>query len=215
MFFLALQAVRIPAFRDLITSVLQQVHKKVLRVIGSTAERFEMTVKKMKDDGIDIGKTTYEEVRRFIEDDAFDMEYPSDLFVQQLLVLFRDLFPYLADRNWSLRCAGETSGDFVCSDRPVGLSWAPGLETLAPPGFGMQGTIVSLPLSRKIALEGRFEGTSRVSTADARLVALINGQTVLAAEQCVYSPSDDFVWARPGSALQHSVEFLEMFADAR
>jgi hypothetical protein len=61
-----------------------------------------------------------------------------------------------------------------------------------PPGFGLQGTSVVFPLSKELAMRGRFDG--RVDTLELPVdaVAGINSRTIFYAGQQLYAESDRF-----------------------
>ena len=100
----------------------------------------------------------------------------------------------LSHREWTLFYISQGETRFICSDRPISCQWdadmPPGMRT---PGFMEEDSEITMPLSKKLALYGRFDGEERTVEATPRIVGEINTRTSSAAKRFIYSPEDDFV----------------------
>jgi hypothetical protein len=96
--------------------------------------------------------------------------------------------------------ADPVVGEFVCSDNPVGLVWTDPEQPDCPPGFGVLGTDVTVPLTKSLALLGRFEPGPGDIVATTELVAAINSRTMMRATQ-VYMPREAVLWTKPDGRL--------------
>src|SRR6185295_1863347 len=81
----------------------------------------------------------------------------TNLFIKYLLMLFRDLYPFVCSRKWTLWTATSPTS-FITSDQPVALVGTfPGKELAGRGGFDNRHTALVMPLSQSLAVEGRFE----------------------------------------------------------
>ena len=64
---------------------------------------------------------------------------------------------------------------------------------MRPPGFMEEDSEVTIPLSKQLALYGRFDSKERTEEATGRIVGEINTRTASAAKRFIYSPEEDFV----------------------
>lgn len=196
MVYVAIQTVRIPALRKSISQFLDDSGKSMLRMLLGTPERWAAHVEKLRAAGKTLPKEAdYDSLKKFIDSDDFQIEATPELFVKNIIELSKAIVPYLLERTWSLWIAKEGTGEFVCSDRPVALNSLRPLPPWTGPGHALKGTVITIPISSQMALEGRFEGESRVERADSKMIAVINGCTVRSAERFIYSINEDFLWS--------------------
>lgn len=113
-----------------------------------------------------------------------------------------DLLPLLEQRQWTLMIAPHGSRGFVTSDRPYALRWSdPALrEGFYPPGLGCDDTNLTFPLSRDLALVGRFDAARETVEIDERMVASINLMTFSSAMTQLYADGD-FSILEPGETV--------------
>lgn len=118
----------------------------------------------------------------------YDAQLRREFFIGQELKLLELIPAIVAQRNWRVLIASDTSGGFVTGDHPATLTWTDPKMWSSPygPGLGMTGTLVLLPLSTRIAVAGGYEFKDGVITPDDRHVAAINGVTILGARRQVY-----------------------------
>jgi hypothetical protein len=70
-------------------------------------------------------------------------------------------------------------------------------------------TDVTVPLSRDVALLGRFEEVDAISCASALEVAALNSRTFSNDKRFVYSAREDFLLLGPGDQLLSGAEKFE------
>ncbi len=216
---IALMAIRTPQVREVWSDFMDQVSKKLSHMMLSTKERWEDTLRRMREDGIAVGQNiSYEKMRDFVDRGEYTVKTPTETHILNELQAIDAVLPFLANRGWSIIMTSDGTGPFVTCDRPVSLRWKHPEELPAPfresPGFGMKDTIVLFPVSSRMAMAGEFEETDGVFNANTaytgnkEFVAHINSQIILFAVRWVYAPDPSFSFIdystgkpRPGSEL--------------
>lgn len=209
----ALMEARVPGTRVALTKPLEMISKMILENMVITPEHFRATIKELRESGVKISEDVdYEVMKEFVQGKHYSIEIPQGLHMQQLFEMIDILLPLLGERKWSLLIAEDGAGDFVTSDRPVSLSWTitpllPGIfET---PGFGLANTDVTFPLSKKLALLGRFEGISGRYRADQKRVATINSRTGMYCERFICSAQEDFPWLKSNGTVKGAADLVD------
>ncbi len=123
------------------------------------------------------------------------------------------LIPVLAKRYWSLWLVRDNAPNLVCSDSPVYLGWTKQMRDSQPPGLGVLNTIVTVPLSRRIALVGTFEPLPKEHEVGETEVARLNSSTTMYGS-VVYSAVPDFVWLTGDGKIGNRQDFLHSEPDA-
>lgn len=215
MFFLALMAVRIPRRRAKMTQEMDQIMKSMLRMSVATPEHWESAQRRMRLDGLtELAETSYEEAKALFERDDFTIQMPATWHVGMLYESAKTIFPYLADRAWSFFQCEDDDPDFVCSDHPLSLVWSTEGSGFYPPGFALAETEVSLPLSRRWAMMGRFEGEGGLYRATPKTVAAINSRTGMYAGQ-LYSAREEFILTKRDGEIGSSADLLAWIAEIK
>jgi len=153
--FVALMAVRVPGARGATTNLMETLAKQVFRNNVSSPEIYYSSLERMRKDGYSADEDiSYEHMRDFIERDDYRVVPPQDLTLAMMLMGFDFVLGLLAKRTWFVIVARQSAHDFVCSDRPVTVNWLnePPRGFLGQPGFGMLDTMVTFPLSCRVAL---------------------------------------------------------------
>jgi len=74
-------------------------------------------------DGVDIPTgVTYEQMRDFVERDAYKIQIPRESNIQLELGILKDIIKLLYNRKWSLFTPDNPDSHFVSCDHPVVLS---------------------------------------------------------------------------------------------
>ncbi len=210
MAFVALMSVRIPRFRKFVSELIDRAEKAQARVMfASEVGRASFRA------GIDAILPTLEPMKRrevedfladdpdlakmveFVNSDSYRIGYGRDeqdrtWNVQTMLRMWIVLIPVLVERQWSLWLVSDDGPDLVCSDSPVYLGWRKQVGGPYSPGFGIPETIVTVPLSRRVALVGVFEPLPKRREIGKAEVARLNLSTVMYGST-VYSAEPDFV----------------------
>jgi len=209
---IALMAARVPATRTALTKPLEEVAKMATEMMVATPDHFHAAVEKARAAGVRLPeKIDYDAMREFVRGEHYSIEVSQAWHVKQIFEMVDTLLPLLAARKWSLFVADDGSGDFITSDRPVALAWtsAPQQPGIFGPGFGLTETDVTFPLSKKLAVLGRFEGDAGRFGADRPRVATINSRTGMYCERFLCSSREDFPWLKSDSTVRGSTEMVE------
>jgi hypothetical protein len=173
LYFVALQATRVPQFRSFFGEKIADMAKHRARIALSDPRYFVQFVEEMKRQGKEKpASVSRESLLAFVNDESrYTVEVPREVSIHNMFDMAQTLMPLLDSRSWSLLVAQEENADFVCSDQPVLLRSKPP----APPfvSFGTADEIV-IPLDRRTVLVGRLNGKSRVVEADRLRVGYLN-----------------------------------------
>lgn len=190
--FIALLSARNPKLRRTMEEFETEVYKRVAELSVSKREVWERRVQGMNADGYEGPDLPYEEMRDFIRRGEYGLEFPVGHHIETELNMVDAILPYLFGRQWTLMIAKSHAGHFVCSDRPVAIMPTTERASRQPLGFGLTETDVTIPLNKRLALSGSFEGRKMVLPVDYPLVAMINANTTWQSERFVYSPDKSF-----------------------
>ena len=105
------------------------------------------------------------------------------------------LMPFLSLREWSLFTPNSDAPDFICSDSPVCVTSSNG-KIGHSVGFCERQSVVTIPLGRRHALAGFFEGSkdlmlSMSEVGGFNLMTTTNSRYVFSATQEVTILSDN------------------------
>ncbi len=166
-------AARVPHLRSVLSEFMGSIARHVAQLTVASPHAFEAAVESARKGGADIPeKVDYDTMRKFIEGEHYRVEVNRSWLVGQIFQSIDILLPLLASRQWSLLIVDGDDCDFVTSDNPVAVSWSkPQPPSFFGPALGLRRTDVTFPLSRRLALLGRFEGRATTFRADRRTVA--------------------------------------------
>ena len=209
---IALVGIRHPVMRDRITDFHAQISKKLMGMNLVSKKRWEDTLQKMREDGVDIGEhISYEKMKEFFESGKYEITVPNETHFDLEFEGIDAILPFLFNRKWALILASQVTGPIITCDRPVSLTWQYP-EKLPPimrysPGFGMKETDVVFPVSQNMALLGAFEIESEVINADREFVASMNANIMAFAVSQIYTPDLSFVFLDRRGTLKdgHSI----------
>jgi len=190
--FIAMQALRAPARRDL----LDDFSTRTARLTLSLAFESDETLEAARRSDPELADLTREEAQEFIRN-AVVRDNPTG-HLANLLPSFGPILDQLVLRSWALLVAPD-GVDFVCSDDPVVIVPIGSRPMSAPRGFGSPDSQVLMPVGRSHALLGMWPlqpggqswGKQHV---DARTVAVWNTLVLLRATRFVASAVNDFTW---------------------
>jgi hypothetical protein len=198
---IGLLAIRNPRWRETWRDFEERVVKVVADMMVSTPEHWASTVARARKDGVDLGEQAddYELMRKFVKDDEFTVEVPTERHIAMEMHGTDVILPPLIDRKWMLLRAAPEVGGFVTSDHPVCLMWSSATERgrMLPPGYGMTQTQVIFPIATSLAMIGAFEMDADADAREASesMVAAINATIASYAERQVYSRDMHFRYA--------------------
>jgi hypothetical protein len=192
MMFVAFMAVRVPRIRETISNFLDEVRRKE-----------EFARKWLEQQGHQVESATENDF------DKFDQTW----HVRQMIRMAIKLGPWLSLRQWNLWIAEDQAPDLICSDSPVVPIWAIPISGPYSPGFGTPNTVVSMPLSRRVAMVSMLEVNVGPRTLGRNEVAQLNSTTGMYARQ-LYCPASDFVWLKRDGQVGSKEDLLKMLGSA-
>lgn len=212
--YVALLAERTPVRRDVFTKPMQDITKIMSQMMLATPERFESIKRRMKADGVEINdNVSYEDMRKFILEENYTISFDNNTHINNLLTAIDAIIPPLGARNWTVAYSPPEIGDFICSDNPVSLHWTTQKERgfWSSPGHGLTETEVSVPLSSRIMLLGRFEEfPSNITIKSKRNLAILNSYTGMHADRFIYSKENDFLWFMRDNSIGNVADFKRL-----
>ncbi len=197
LYFVALLYGHNPPFRDNLSNSETAVIKQMLRLSLLNPERYESWAQQEREADKEVRE--YEEVKRFVEEENYDIRYGHGHHLRYELQSVDKILSLLRHRQWSLFIAEEGASDFVCSDRPVALITIGDPPqnpdhpyNIGGPGLAQSNTELTMPLNRRMALFGSFKIPSVVDTVGEKVIADVNGRTILSAAKQIYCSNLDF-----------------------
>jgi len=194
LFFLAFLAVRVPAFRNRIEGMYEEMGRQMALVSASHREYFAETMKKAmaharepipSDDEI-------EKQRQWMlnpDNYAIDANPVVSLMHGHRLAL-ELIYPVFDDMRWSFYKAPD-GVEFITTDCPV--SWydsTPRPAFYSGHGLGMRDVEVTFPINPRTTLLGTHEGPDGVHDASVDQVLLFNLRKLYWAEEHAYAASE-------------------------
>ncbi len=194
---IAMLAIRSPEMREHCRRFCEQVVERIMGLVLSSKEMWDLQVRQLKESGVNISDDiTYEDIKKFYESKAYRIEVSRERHIRREFRGIKAILPYLDARSWVLIRTTNDSGPFLTTDNPVDLSWKKPNKIPLPyresPGYGLKGTQVYFPVSKKAALVGEFDGPEAVVYGSRELVAKLNSKMLSAAHSQIYSPTLNF-----------------------
>jgi hypothetical protein len=186
---MALLGARNPRFRRTFGDFQQDVMKAAIHLTFATKERWEIVRQQMKAAGYNVEFDDYDILKEYIERDEYTVHLRREFFIASELHVIEPILRCLVDRNWTFVHATQETGYFLTCDHPLRLVWSnPDLDdSIYSPGFGLRGTDVLFPITKEMAVIGRFDGPGRHFNATMEQIASINSQTMGNAERQIYA----------------------------
>ncbi len=198
-------AIKSPEMREHLAKPQVQMANQMMAMTLASKERWESQVSQIKKDaGGSISENiTFEEMKGLFERGAFEIEVTREHQINMELLGMQRIVELLQKRNWILLKSDDGVGDFVTSDNPVSLTFHdPALANFGSPGFGLRGTMVYFPVSKKLALVGDFDGEDGLKVANKKLIAIFNSKIIANSYQRVFSSKVNFNFIAKGGAMQ-------------
>lgn len=194
MVFVAFMAVRVRRIRETLSKFVDETSKKEIIATFATEKGQASFREFMERQGHSLSDEEFNQLVAFGLSGQFDVDYEQTWHVQQIVEMATSLAPVLSLRQWVLWPVEPGAPDLICSDSPVTPTWMVPVRGPYSPAFGTWNTIVSVPLSRRVALASLMEARLPAKRLDRTNVAIINSATGRYANQ-LYAPKADFVWA--------------------
>lgn len=181
-----------PQFRRQRDRFMSGVTQKMMNQMVASRERWETVTAQAKADGVIENPVDYEDMRAAVAEGRIVPHTNKEILIQQEFELWMRIVHTLEGRNWTLYVSDAATGEFATSDHPCTLRWTEAAldHGFHGPGLGLAKTTVIFPVSRHLALEGRFESGGGELKVDRQLVAAINVATLGSADHQLYASGD-------------------------
>ena len=214
---IGMMAIRVPAARARAEAVLDKAMKAMFRPYLGDRDALRAIFEKMCADGaelpegVDYDKIDFDELVRFCRDeDLYTMGVDNEWLLGQMLMASVPVQRMLFDRNWAVLVDDDDEGEFVCSDAPVCLTWTAGNGQDRVPRLDEGQTDLTVPLSKHVALRGRYEADQdELLRCDRQDIAHINIRTISSGDRFLYSSGKDFPWERDDGSVGGWEEFIQ------
>lgn len=183
--YMAIQWMRVPAFRPTLLRVADRIHRELFAEALKTPKSWAAWLLNL---GIapDEPGADYEEMVEFERAGQYTLSAEPEWFLLEGFKAMEGVITCLAERYWS--ASVSSSGSFIGSDNPVSMDGPIGQEI----GF-KTAEVVVFPVSRHVFVYGTNLRANAMTTTRKRIAAL-NTFTMLAANEQVYSHAPDFCW---------------------
>lgn len=195
MHFLGILAARVPLVRDSFNQNMDNLGKMILHVSlhGKTPEEiFDF----MKERGSPLRSIAEaKELIEFASRDDFVLSVDKTYQVGMVFQMANLIAETLIDRKWAVFYRTDNQDVcFACGDAPVMLLWQDARRFGdLPPGFALEETEVIVPLTKNMAIIGRFEGFPAGDSLRAKSshIRMINGHSISYAGRFIYSYNEN------------------------
>lgn len=180
--FMAIQWIRVPAFRALVARTFRA---KMFEEVLSTPERWEAALKKLgtSPDRVDVD---YSGMVEAISSPEITFNAEPGFYLQQGANVLQDIGDSLKKMRWGWLVSDR--GQFIGSDSPIAFDGEEG----KPIGFG-NADIITYPVNRYLLLYGT-QVPIPPPDVTTNLIARYNTFAMLNADEQVYSHRPDFHW---------------------
>lgn len=209
--FVAVMAVRVPRFRTGVGKANERVLKKVAWYFVHDDKSWKYFKQANSDVGHEIDDSLRDEMRAFVDADEYTIDMERTWHIEIMLKLAERIVPLLGHRRWHLWTATEEAADLICSDSPVSLTY--GEPSPYPPGFATANTILSIPLTRRLALVSMLDADLGSRIMNDEDIAGVNSATAMYGNQ-LFSSESNFIWKMKNGALG-GIEDLESALQGR
>jgi hypothetical protein len=191
--FMAVQYMRVPAFRPTMLRIADSFHRRQLSQALSSADSWATS---LKNAGIpaDAPGADYKDMLEFERSGQYTLSAEPEWFLERGFRAVEHIVPLLMARHW--KALISSSGSFIGSDNPVALDGPKGQDV----GF-KSADVVLFPVSRCVFLCGTNAPQVPLVVTRKR-IARLNTFTMLTAEEQVYSHVPDFCWLDETQAYQ-------------
>lgn len=198
-------AIKSPEMRDHLAKPQIQIANQIMAMTFESKDRWESQISQIKRDEretISVG-TTYEKMKDLFEQGIFEVAISKEHQIQMELLGMQQITELLHQRKWLLLERGDDAGEFITTDNPVSLTFNdPGSSPFLSPGFGLPGTMVYFPVSKRLALVGEFNGAEGVRSANKYLVAILNSKMIANSYRRVLASKSNFNYIAKGGSMQ-------------
>jgi hypothetical protein len=191
--FMAIQWVRVPAFRPTILGIADSIHRAKMSEFLRSPESWAQMLKEA-DIPADSPGADYERMREFERSGEYSLSAETEWYLMRAFEGAKTIIPLLLARRWGASISRK--GSFIGSDNPV---------VLDGPKGGMVGfknaEIVTYPVSRHVTLYGT-KLVEKSPFVNQMYIARQNTFMMLTAGEQVFSSVPGFCWLDETEAYQ-------------
>jgi hypothetical protein len=171
--------------RNTINELFEQFSLKTLALIHKDeATDYAYMNKAIEDGAIKKPITLYEKSKLFLEHRKFKIKTDPSIVVEEMMKRSANLTDLLGFRNWMLLEA--IGAEFITSNNPVNPLWALGFVQRIP-GYGLLNSVVTFPITPKLALLGSWSPLPNYSKVDRLVIEGINWTTANSGATMLYA----------------------------
>jgi len=211
--FVSISVVRVPSWRATISSHIDRVIKRLAETAFLGPSGAKRLRKSLESSGRRVTDEEIGRLQAFVVSGEYDADFERNWHVWMMLEANKVLLRLLAMRHWSVWVVDDGVPDLVCSDRPVALMSRYELPGGLSPSFGTPNTMLTIPLSKRVALVSYLEEIPDRYIMDQEDVALVNTLTGLWGNQ-IYSAEADWIWSMGVGKFGGAGEYLQSFQQA-
>lgn len=191
--FVAIQAARVPATKQMISRPIQREHEIVADLLRHEPRAWKNSAHLL---GIDSSKITYDEFLELTDEDVIQPLSNHD-FIQYSMSIAKPIMESINQRLWTVVHSDKPGEHFIISDDPVVLYWSDGVQRRLPPGYVHRNTDVTMPLSSEVALVLTHQDFRAPEGGTRHQVARINSKTIAGSHHFVAARNEAFICYMP------------------
>ena len=197
--FMAIQFVRLPAFRVLALNVMERTSLEDMAYALRSEESWAAATQKANIDPDNPG-ADYQSMKEFFASGQYSLAAETEWYMQRAFIAADEIASHLENRYWDV--AISPSGSFIGCDNPVTMDGPKGEMA----GF-VNAEIVVYQLSRHVLLYG---GSPDIAPpfVNRKYIAHMNTFAMLRAQNQVYSHAPDFGWLDEAGRYQSNWELF-------
>lgn len=187
-----------PRMRSTLGGFMTRIFDMIMEVATSTPERWASQVKQMQKAGVMKGEpaVTYEKLKQALKNKDVVLGPSRGSLIALEIGAIQRVLETMANRTWSLLIAKD-GGTFITSDDPVCLTDDKGQlgSLLNPIGHGVEGSVVTIPISKGLAAIGTFGGEAKVMHLNRVAIGRVNDTVARFSGKQIYAADKDFpIW---------------------
>ncbi len=208
--FIALMICRVPIMIKTLVEPIIKISDMSIKMATSNKERYQMLLEDLKNNGCEIKRyPDYDEFKEFLYSDRYATDVNQNYKLKTIIESTNLLIQILAKRKWSFLFVDDTLGGFICSDNPVALVSKQKTTFYHRPGFAMANTEVSMPLSKNVAIVGKFEGNEESGFTSSKGLAVLNSRTGMYSNRFIFSATEDFLFLNDNGEIENRNDLIK------
>lgn len=193
--FMAIQRLRVPAFRDAVDKFYVDVATKLNAVATESRDRYARILRDAMPDR-SFSEEEIDSAWNFARDPAnYSIKMNADASLKPLVASMETVAHLIADMRWSYIVAPDGTEGFITSDNPV--SWVVPGGGFYDSGPVSKNAELVWPMTRRIAILGSWsDHEDELLNVDQEMVERINHRILSRTQRYVFAPTESLArWA--------------------